>query len=66
MLGIRYFFKYTTYGTNLKAISENNNLAKSIGIKTNQISQMYFAILFLAIVALARLLLNQSTIKTGD
>lgn len=63
---IRYFFRQTMYWLSLKAISENNNLVRSLWVKSNIYTQIFFWFLFLLLVFLAWLILNQTWLKTWD
>jgi branched-subunit amino acid ABC-type transport system permease component len=63
---VYYFFKYTLHGITFKAISENSRIVKSLGIRSNHLLQIFFAVLFVFLVCVAFIILNQTGLRATD
>ena len=67
ILGVSYyFFKYTLHGITLNAISENSKIIKSLGIKSNILLQIFFGILFVLLVCVSFIILNETGLRSTD
>lgn len=61
-----YFFKHTLLGSILRGIEENSKTIKSLGIKANTILQWLFLGMFMLLLVIAFIILNEANLRASD
>ena len=61
-----YLFKHTLIGAMLRGIEENNKTIRSLGIKSNKILQILFMGMFVLLLVMAFIILNEANLRASD